>query len=112
MSWDIWLEDAETKEQTDESLNYTHNTNRMLALSDGFSFNDLHGMSCAGAIPRLERVITFLALNREQCEALNPENGWGNYDGILKFTQRLYEACRRQATRVDRASNCVIKVWG
>jgi hypothetical protein len=28
-------------------------------------------------------------------EAMNPKNGWGDYDGALKFMRAIYRACHR-----------------
>jgi len=111
MSWDIWLEDMETKEQIKDLGNYTHNCNQMLRLAN-FSFNDIHGSCCAVAAIRLEMVLTFLILNQEECESMNPSNGWGDYESLLKYTRNIYNACKKESSRVMSTSNLIVKVSG
>lgn len=112
MSWDVWLEDIETGVADEDSWNYTHNTNPMLALANGFRLSQLDKMSATTAMYQLEHAITYLALHREECEALNPTNGWGDYDGVLKFLQKIHARCKVEARRVTTTSNYVLKVSG
>lgn len=53
----------------------------------------LNGMKCKDAIPVLNRAIDDLIENKEEYEKLNPENGWGSYEGLLKSLKRLRIAC-------------------
>lgn len=53
----------------------------------------LNGMKCRDAIPVLNRAIDDLIENKEEYEKLNPENGWGSYEGLLKSLKSLRIAC-------------------
>lgn len=53
----------------------------------------LNGMKCKDAIPVLNRAIDDLIENKEEYEKLNPENGWGSYEGLLKSLKSLRIAC-------------------
>lgn len=53
----------------------------------------LNGMKCKDAVPVLNRAIDDLIENKEEYEKLNPENGWGSYEGLLKSLKSLRIAC-------------------
>ena len=53
----------------------------------------LNGMKCKDAIPVLNRAIDDLIENKEEYEKLNPKNGWGSYEGLLKSLKSLRIAC-------------------
>lgn len=53
----------------------------------------LNGMKCKDAIPVLNRAIDDLMENKEEYEKLNPKNGWGSYEGLLKSLKSLRIAC-------------------
>lgn len=53
----------------------------------------LNGMKCKNAVPVLNRAIDDLIENKEEYEKLNPENGWGSYEGLLKSLKNLRIAC-------------------
>lgn len=38
--------------------------------------------------------LELLKSSKEEFEKLNPENGWGNYDGLVKFVENYLEACK------------------
>lgn len=53
----------------------------------------LNGMKCKDAAVVLNRAIDDLIENKEEYEKLNPENGWGSYEGLLKSLKNLRIAC-------------------
>ena len=55
-----------------------------------------HGNGQSGLViaPMLEVGLHELKENKEIYEEYNPENGWGNYEGLVKFTEGLLEACK------------------
>lgn len=53
----------------------------------------LNGMKCKDAVPVLNRAIDDLIENKEEYEKLNPKNGWGSYEGLLKSLKSLRIAC-------------------
>jgi hypothetical protein len=96
--------------------NYTHNTNRMIAAafeamtgvetkpSDfpilgeiiGPTWWDrLNGKSGTEGAEYLSLIITGLEADPARYRAMNPDNGWGDYDGVLKVLREMYEASRQ-----------------
>jgi len=53
----------------------------------------LSGMTSLDAIPILQEGIAWMEANRERCKELEPDNGWGNYTGALKFLYDCLAAC-------------------
>lgn len=45
-------------------------------------------------IPLLEAGLAVLEADPEKFQAMNPENGWGSYEGLVKFTRDYLAACR------------------
>lgn len=43
------------------------------------------------AIPTLKAMIDELLNNPDKYRKLNPDNGWGNYEGAVDFLERAYE---------------------
>ena len=99
--------------------NYTHNTNRMLAAAyesvTGEQTEDcdhpllgpaigptwykrLDGMTAAESIAYLGQIIEGLRRDPDRYREMNPENGWGDYAGIL----RVLEAMRHAAVEAQR----------
>jgi hypothetical protein len=104
MSWDAWLTDD--RGHCEGDWNYTHNTNRManIALDEsGFKrpsddrgpkswwrcLNDLQGPDGAAL---LNHIIRGLQTDPERFRAMNPENGWGDYDTFLKVLIEMRNA--------------------
>ena len=44
-------------------------------------------------IPKLKEGIEELKSNPEKYKKYNPDNGWGNYEGLLKFAEEYLKAC-------------------
>jgi hypothetical protein len=44
-------------------------------------------------IEPLSKGLALLKSDPERFRALNPENGWGSYDGLVSFVQRYLTAC-------------------
>ena len=94
MSGNLYLEidTGGTEPATIWDRNYTHNTNRMLRAA-GFGFRDIDGMSAADAVARIEDAIRELKANPDRYREMNPENGWGSYEGILDVLCEFAQAC-------------------
>lgn len=122
MSFDISIVNIEGEESLWEDVgNYTYNCNPMFALAlntvtggaanagDG-SIKEIMGFHegpkhrgsglfalsdapCVEAAGVLGDVIAEMAANPEPYEALNPENGWGDYGTFLNFLRRLWALC-------------------
>lgn len=98
MSWDISLEidtgGVEPAEVVDIG-NYTYNVMPMYAKVMGLrSLNsDLHGMLAGEAIPILRNGIAYMEDNPLIFQRMNPENGWGDYEGALEYLRKILKAC-------------------
>lgn len=91
MSYDIWLvidtggvEPAEVG----RSRNYTSNCAPMWRAA-GADLAEFHGKTADECIPSLCEACGAMMCDRATYEAMNPENGWGDYEGCLKFLQTL-----------------------
>ena len=78
--------------------NVTHNLNKMATAANVYdclwrapenNFKDAQQL----IIP-LEKAIIAMEEKPEKFKALNPKNGWGNYNGFLEWLMELLDACR------------------
>ena len=85
--------------------NYTSNVKRMwnralppdgIAMLDGKPAGRV-ARALRGAVERMER-------NRVEYEAMNPPDGWGNYEGALDYLRSLAEACAAHPTTTIRVA--------
>jgi hypothetical protein len=54
-------------------------------------------------IAKLRLAVDTMRRNRDEYEALNPENGWGNYEGALEYLVGILKECEQH-------SKCVILI--
>ena len=83
--------------------NITHNLSKMASevkLSNGLSLYDVlwrpdeHELELAEDIAELlDEGWNILLSEPNRFKQLNPENGWGNYDGLCKFVYEYRNAC-------------------
>jgi len=83
--------------------NITHNLSKMASevkLSNGLSLYDVlwrpdeHELELAEDIVELlDEGWNILVSEPDRFRQLNPENGWGNYDGLCKFVYEYRNAC-------------------
>ncbi|MEU9208502.1 hypothetical protein AB0D27_11245 [Streptomyces sp. NPDC048415] len=73
--------------------NYTSNVAPMWADALGCSLSDLKEKSASAALGDLRRAVAAMEADRARYEAMNPPNGWGNYEGALDYLRRLRDAC-------------------
>ena len=114
MSYDIWLESGAEDADMDCPGNYTYNVDPMFALAlDG---DAEQGVQNGGEVvfhrkdPALRRFVgeragdCYVALcdavehmedHPTTYRALNPENGWGDYEGALTYLRDFRDACLR-----------------
>lgn len=75
-------------------LGYTYNVSPMFYdAMGGEGIRGLDGKLGRDALPLLRSAIEKMAGNPEKYRAMNPENGWGNYDGALRLLRDLLEWC-------------------
>jgi hypothetical protein len=102
MSLDVYLEEVMPCEVY--SANITHNLGQMASeagLYEALWRPEEIGITCAKQlIPLLEQGINALVLNPDKFKALNPENGWGDYDGLVNFCKKYLDACRNNPESV------------
>lgn len=102
MSWDASLHDD--RGHCEGDWNYTHNCSRMIyaVLEDegielgerlmGFPermlpcswYDRLNGATGPDGAAYLDTIVRGLEADPERFRAMNPENGWGDYDSLLK----------------------------
>ena len=85
------------------SLNITHNLGKMASevkLSNGKTLYDIlwrpdeHGYYTAEDISELlDEGFNILLSDPEKFKQYNPENGWGEYDGLVNFVYSYLNAC-------------------
>lgn len=56
-------------------------------------FRKLDGMNCKEALPIIENAIKDMLNNADEYRKLNPKNGWGSYEGLLKVLQEMRSCC-------------------
>ena len=79
------------------SANITHNLGEMAAEAGIYEAlwrpEEINIAEAGGLIPILAKGLTELKKDRERFEKFNPENGWGDYDGLVKFVENYLLAC-------------------
>lgn len=81
------------------SANITHNLNKMAEEAGIYKYlwrPDELGITRANElIQPLRAGLSRLLDNRTHFEQFNPKNGWGDYAGLVNFTDRYLKACER-----------------
>lgn len=95
MSLDVYL--SEKRYVDVFGLNITHNLNKMADAAGIYKHiwrtEDL-GITKAGQlIEPLRKGLSQLQENPEKYKKYNPENGWGDYYGLVEFVRLYLEAC-------------------
>jgi hypothetical protein len=95
MSLDLYLHvdtgRGEEVQIVHSDLNATHNLNPMWTEIWGMTLGQLLTdlPSCAQSYPALNAGLKYMRTNPEIFKALNPDNGWGSYEGALAFLTRV-----------------------
>jgi hypothetical protein len=96
MSLDVYL--LETKPCEIYSANITHNLNKMAEKAGIYHHlwrPDEIGIEKAGQlIEPLTKGLDLLKKHPEQFREFNPKNGWGTYEGLVKFVKAYLDACK------------------
>lgn len=93
MSLDISIKARRTVEVYEDNITYNLAPMYYKCIDENLGFKLLDGMKCKDAIRVLNRAINDLVKNKEEYEKLNPKNGWGSYEGLLKSLKSLRIAC-------------------
>ena len=91
MSYDVSLIQGDLEKDLG---GYTYNTSPMFFKGAQKSLNDLNGMKAKDAYPILLKGFEYMRDHPAEMEALNPDNGWGNYEGFLQFIGSITVACK------------------
>jgi hypothetical protein len=59
--------------------------------------------TAAQLIPLLEAGLALLESDQERFEKFNPDNGWGDYDGLVSFVRQYLRACREHPAALAKA---------
>ncbi len=70
----------------------------------GADLSEFDGKNAFACVGTLNQAIQTMATRPTEYEALNPENGWGDYEGCLKFLQAVRDACERHPLATVRVS--------
>ena len=96
MSLDIYL--TAVRPTTVFESNITH---KLTAMADAAGLyralwrpNEMELVKAEQLIPILVAGRETLVTRRADMEALNPSNGWGSYDGLLRVVDEYLAACR------------------
>lgn len=94
MGWDFSMEiDAGGASPVviDDGLRYTYNVSPMyyeaLPFDDGI--RGIDGMLGSDALPGLREGLANMQDNPQKYMDMNPDNGWGDYEGACRVLQRL-----------------------
>lgn len=55
----------------------------------------LSGLRCSDALPLLNQAVVDMVSRRERLLTMEPANGWGTYDGALRYLKDCRDACER-----------------
>jgi hypothetical protein len=93
---------AEDDEEGDSYLfdGITYNLSPMFKEASGHVFRDLEGMTGADAFRILRAALIRLVHEPAKFEAMNPPNGWGDYDGLCCAVLKAAVAAQRRPTAV------------
>lgn len=75
--------------------NYTYNCSPMLWEANKASLSDLNGKPVEEVALVLSEGVAIMRADPERFRAMNPANGWGDYDSWLGYLDRIIDACNQ-----------------
>lgn len=79
------------------SANITHNMNEAAMAAGAYHClwrpEEIGVAIAKDNIDNLRRSLAYFYLSYKELEKLNPSNGWGDLDGLIKVTRHYLEAC-------------------
>ena len=88
--------------------NVTHNLNTMAREAGIYKHlwrpEEVGATVAVDLIAPLLNGLDALKCDRERFKKLNPENGWGDYEGLVEFVEKYLEACKKYP-------DATIRVW-
>ena len=110
MSYNVYFEidtgAGEVAEPRDGDRNYTRNVSPMWSAAIGENLGDLINRLPAARdlLPRVQRGVSAMETSPETYRAMNPDNGWGDYDGALAYLRWIADMCRTHPACTVRVS--------
>lgn len=108
MSLDVYLLEVMQPASVFDA-NITHNLGRMAEEAGIYKAlwrpDDIGLKKAVDLIPLLRAGLDRLREDPEHFKMFNPENGWGDYEGLVRFTARYLAAC-------EEYPEASVKVWG
>lgn len=106
MSWDFSLEvevDGIAVWITDD-INYTHNCNPMIRAAGFEAWPHVYGWRAGSVGLILGHTLSKMRADPAKFRAMNPANGWGDYDGLLQVLDRIHADCETFPSATVRVS--------
>ena len=99
MSADVWIE-AKACESCGVApegaeLNITYNLSGMLREAGFIGWSNLRGMDARQAGVHILAILDHMRADEPRWRAMNPENGWGDYGGLVAFVAEYLAACEQ-----------------
>jgi hypothetical protein len=67
----------------------------LAAAGEPIRLSDTEGRNAADALPLLRAAAQHMRDNPDEYLPMNPDNGWGDYDGALKYLANVADECER-----------------
>lgn len=84
--------------------NYTSNVGPMWTKALGHRLADLADKTGGNSLPALQRAVADMEAEPSTYRAMNPDNGWGCYEGALDYLRQLRDACTTHPNATIRIS--------
>ena len=88
----------------DEHFNITYNIAPMFYSHNELGIRFIYGKTGKQAMGLLYKMLVHFKNNKDDLQEMNPINGWGSYDGTVRFIENIIEASnnnRRKKWRGD-----------
>jgi hypothetical protein len=106
MSFDLDIETQDVDGNTvvhEVVCGHTYNLVPMWRMALRFeSSSDLNGRICRELVPSLDQGLLHILNNEQDYLALNPENGWGDFEGFFEIFVRFARMCHRYPSGIVR----------
>lgn len=93
MSLDIYITAKRDVEILEKNVTYNLADMYYKCIDKEKGFKKLDGMNCKEALLIINNAIQDMLNNADEYRKLNPANGWGSYEGLLKVLQDMRNCC-------------------